>query len=605
MERPFRLGVAAGALLSLACFTAIDAHAQVVVPPASEIPLPPKPESDSAKVRTDTIQPAFGRMPAPQIAEIGSPLQWDRDELFASGAFTVADLLERVPGATSFRTGWLASPKLVAVNGDFGRLRIFFDGLEIDDIDPRNGAVLDLNLVQIWTLEHVSVERLANELRVYLRSWQVDRTSPYTRTDVYTGDEDTNVYRGFYGKRFFNGAALQAAGHQYSTTAARLGGGGDALSFMVRTGVAKPLWSVDAVVSRTRQTRVLQPSFGEGLSIPDFDGQSNFAYLRGGIGKPALGPWLHLVASTMRLAETSRRTSAADALTRRVVADTADTTSSRNQYLLAAGYSRGVLQASVYDRVRSLSGESFHSPGARLELGNAIGLVTVSAERDGFRGATRGDAALRFSPLPSVAIAGAVSRATTNDQRFELRPPTQTSARVELGVRVFRAWLSAGYLTRDTALLQPPRVFDTAYTPTAAGRSSAGFMTLRGRIFKEAGVDIVATRWSSAAFYQPRYQARSEANLVTRWSSRFPSGNFGLKAAIVHDYRGDIAFPVAGGRVITEASGTVSGLLEIRIMRAVISYQVRNIAGELYQITPGFFMPRTINFYGVRWEFWN
>ena len=591
--------------MSLACITAMDAHAQVVVPPASEVPIPPKPESDSAKIRADTIQPAFSHMPAPQIAEIGSQLQWNREELFASGAFTVADLLERVPGATSFRTGWLASPKLVAVNGDFGRLRIFFDGLEIDDIDPRNGAVLDLNLVQLWTLEQVSVERFANELRVYLRSWQVDRTSPYTRTDVSTGDEDTNVYRGFYGKRFFNGAAVQAAGQQYSTTAARLGGGGDALSFMVRTGIARPSWSVDAFVNRTRQTRVLQPTFGEGLSLPDFDAQSNFAYLRAGIGTLRRGPWLQAVASTMRLAETSRRTPVADASTRRVVADTADTTSSRNQYLLAAGYSRGRLEASVHNRVRTFSGESFQSPGARLELGNTFGLVTLSAERDGFRGSTRGDAALRFSPLPSFAIAGAVSRASTNDQRSALEPPAQTSARLELGLRVFRAWLSAGYLTRDTALLQPPRVFDSAYTATATGRSSAGFLALRGRVFREVGIDIVATRWNSAAFYQPRYQARSEANLVTRWSSRFPSGNFGLKAALVHDYRGDIAFPVADGSVVAAASGTVSGLLEIRIMRAIVSYQVRNITGELYQIAPDFFMPRTINFYGVRWEFWN
>lgn len=544
-------------------------------------------------------------MPAPQIAEIGPQLQWDREELFASGAFTVADLLERVPGATSFRTGWLASPKLVAVNGDFGRLRIFFDGLEIDDIDPRNGAVLDLNLVQIWTLEHVSIERFANELRVYLRSWQVERTSPYTRTDVSTGDEDTNLYRGFYGRRFFNGAALQAAGQQYSTTAARLGGGGDALSFLVRTGIAMPSWSVDAFVSRTRQTRVLQPTLGEALALPDFSAQSNFAYLRGGIGKPGMGPWLQVVASTMRLAETSRRTSPADALTRGVVADTADTTTSRNQYLLAAGFSRGVLEASVHNRVRTLPGESFHSPGGRLELRNAIGLVTLSAERDGFRGSTRGDVAARISPLSSIAISGAVSRATTGEQRFELQPPSQTSARLELGLRVFRAWLSAGYLTRDTALLLPPRVFDTAYIASSAGRSSAGFLTLRGRVFREVGIDIAATRWNTAAFYQPRYQARSEANLVTRWSSRFPSGNFGLKAALVHDYRGDIAFPVASGSVIAPASGTISGLLEIRIMRAVISYQVRNISAEFYQITPDFLMPRTINFYGVRWEFWN
>jgi hypothetical protein len=48
-----------------------------------------------------------------------------------------------------------------------------------------------------------------------------------------------------------------------------------------------------------------------------------------------------------------------------------------------------------------------------------------------------------------------------------------------------------------------------------------------------------------------------------------------------------------------------SGLLEIRILKAVISYQVRKLAGLTYQIVPDFYMPRVINIYGVRWDFVN
>ncbi|HEX2721692.1 MAG TPA: hypothetical protein VHM24_02140, partial [Gemmatimonadaceae bacterium] len=126
-----------------------------------------------------------------------------------------------------------------------------------------------------------------------------------------------------------------------------------------------------------------------------------------------------------------------------------------------------------------------------------------------------------------------------------------------------------------------------------------------GQLYKDIGIDIMGTRWDSAGFYQPRYQSRSEVNLVTRWLSRFPSGSFGLKAAFIHEYRTEVAFPTAAGVRRTNTSGIMSALLEIRIMRGVATYQVRNILGDQYQIVPDFFMPRAISVYGLRWEFWN
>ncbi|MGK2962829.1 MAG: hypothetical protein ACSLFK_11875, partial [Gemmatimonadaceae bacterium] len=127
------------------------ATAQEVVPPASEIPIPPRPASDTAEApRADTIQPPFGRALGPRSADIGPQYEWNREEMFASGALTVADLLERVPGITGFRSGWLASPKFVAMNGDLGRTRIFYDGVEIDNLDPRSAPLLDLTTMDIW-----------------------------------------------------------------------------------------------------------------------------------------------------------------------------------------------------------------------------------------------------------------------------------------------------------------------------------------------------------------------------------------------------------------------------------------------------------------------
>lgn len=581
--------------------------AQVVVPPSSEVPLPAKPATDSAAPRPDTIQPPFGRSPLPRTGDIGERYAWDRTELLASGALSVADLLDRVPGAISFRTGWLLSPKLVAVNGDLRKVRLFYDDLELDNLDPRAGAMLDLTTVQLWTLESLTVERLGNEMRVHLRSWRVDRTTPYTRTDVFTGDEETNLYRGFYGKRFGGGQGIQLAAQQLGTTAARLGGGGDALSVMVRAGVARSRWSVDLFANRSHHTRVFQPTFGNGLSIPEFDGTYTLAYARAAIGSPSSGPWGQLVASTMRLAETSGFTAAAEATQRRVVLDTADTTTNRAQYLLSGGLTRGPVSVLVGHRIRAGDDKTSHSPHARLEFATSFAFASAYAERNGQSMTNRGDAVVRVTPLPFLAVAGAVSRVSPDDSAGTIDTrPGSTEARIEAGVRIMRRpWFSVGFITRDTAVLAAPVLFDTSYVPVAVSRRQGAYVALRGRLYKDIGVDVVATQWDDGGYYQPRYQSRSEINIITSWLSRFPSGNFGFKAVLVYDQRSATDYPVALGVRRAAESGIASALIEIRIMRGIISYQVRNVAGLNHQTVPDFFMPRAINLYGVRWEFWN
>jgi hypothetical protein len=45
--------------------------------------------------------------------------------------------------------------------------------------------------------------------------------------------------------------------------------------------------------------------------------------------------------------------------------------------------------------------------------------------------------------------------------------------------------------------------------------------------------------------------------------------------------------------------------LEIRILRGVLNYQLRNALNRRYELVPGLRMPGAINFYGLRWEFAN
>ena len=97
-----------------------------------------------------------------------------------------------------------------------------------------------------------------------------------------------------------------------------------------------------------------------------------------------------------------------------------------------------------------------------------------------------------------------------------------------------------------------------------------------------------------------------ELFLRTDLLDRFPTNNFGLMASVIHEYRSGVRFPV-GPTDVLMAPGyrTISTLLEIRILRATVSWQFRNVLGERYRQVPDFLMPRQTNFYGVRWSFTN
>jgi hypothetical protein len=585
---------------------AANLPAQIVPPDVSAIPLPVKPPTDSAgadttRAKADTIQPPFGRFADPVLTEIGPQYQWNRKELFATGALTLVDLLERIPQLTILRSGWLATPQVGAFNGDFQRIRIFYDGLELDNLDPANGGILDLSTVQLWTLEHVSIERTASEARIYLRSWRVENTTPYTRVDVATGNEETNLYRGYYGKRFDRGQILQLAAQQYGVTSSRFAGSGDALSLLGRAGVGRGNWSVDAFVNRTHPTRGVQRAALDRPTIPALDATHTAAYVRAAFGGANSGPWAQLTAGSLRFKGREAVTTIdANGVT---VTDTVASSISEAQYDLSGGYTRGPARLELRDRLRSIGGATYNSVSGRLDFVTRFALISGFAESDGFRRATNADVGMRLHPLSFVALSASAAQTVARADNISF--PSSRSARGEIGVKVLGPWISLGVFTLDTAAVPPPVVYDTLLLPTSVSRSTGTTASVRGPLGRGFGIDAYVTRWESEQPYRPRYQSRSEINFVSSFPRRFPSGNFELRAAGVFDYRGHNTFPLAAGDAEVVAAKIISAILEIRIMRAVISYQQRNILAYQHEIIPGFEMPRVLAIYGVRWEFWN
>jgi hypothetical protein len=571
---------------------------------------PPRPDTggvapDTTAARdslADTLQAPLARAEAPAIEPT---YRWSREAMFASGAQTLAELLSVIPGVTPFRSGWISTPAVLSYLGDPARVRVFYDGLELDGLDPRTGEILDLVEVPLWTIEEVRVERAADELRVHLRSWRVRTTTPVTRTDIYTGDEDTNLYRGFFGRRFGNGLAFQLAGQQYSTSSRRTSDQGDALSIFSRIGWSRGAWNVDGTVVRTSRHRGAQAPSASGATgppIPALDARRTDAYVRLAYGDPERGMWGQAIAGSNAFHETTTGTGVTP-VPGEPVPDP-DTTRSMAQYVFTGGITRGPLRVSVSDRLEVRESERLNGQAARLSFEHGWSAVSVFGERSPADSTMRAGAIGRLSLTDFLWLGGAISQRRDDEERSGAADVL--SWRGEAGVRLGTISLSGGVLARDSVVLRPLVVYNPQYAAVDDSAAFGAFATIRGALWRDLFIDASGVRWDGEGPYRPQYQSRVQLYLSTRWLSRFPTGNFGFMAGVTHNYRSDVCFPRADAtcdRAIQHRSFTAR--VELQILQAVLTFELDNPQLAPYERVPGFVMPRGVSYYGVRWEFYN
>ena len=129
---------------------------------------------------------------------------------------------------------------------------------------------------------------------------------------------------------------------------------------------------------------------------------------------------------------------------------------------------------------------------------------------------------------------------------------------------------------------------------------------MRGKFWRDVGLDVAAIKWGEERGFRPTYQSRSRLYIDTGWLSRFPSGSLNILFAITHEYRTQVPFLLDKAVVLRSSQYRTLGLqLEIRLLQATLNYQFRNVLNEIYEQVPGFLTPRPVQFYGVRWNFFN
>lgn len=524
--------------------------------------------------------------------------------MFASGALTLAELLATVPGLRVGAAGFINVPTAAHWYGQPGRVRVYVDGVEWDVLDPRAGGSIDLATIPIWPMEDVVAERAAGELRVHLRSWRAERTTADTRTDVLTGSENSNLYRGFFGKRLQTGLGLQLAAQQYSTTNFNTGGNGDALGAFARIGFARASWSVDATALRLARNRADARRFITAASpvndaIGRFRGRDVAAYVRAAYrNADSTGVWATLTAATLQYVED-------DSAARVATAADADSVVSQSQWIATLGYTQGALRVSGTARLRAQAGETRLAPALRASWSASRAAVALFAESGGPDSTTRLDASARLQLLRWLHLGASASQYSPQDEAAE--GPARLTTRAQLGFVFADRWLTVGAVQRGEARVLGLAAFDTAYVPTVLAAASGIEVGLHGPLIGPLSLRWSAISWGSEeALYRSSLESHAELRIETALRKQLPRADFNLTFAATHDYQNDYLAPDGSGGVMrAKGASAIGTLLDIRIKDAHVFWYNRNFTGKVYETVPGYLMPRLVQMYGIRWQFWN
>ncbi len=578
----------------------------------------------------DTVRAPIARFERPPTYDLqGDRLLLDRKQILSSGSINLADLLDRVPGVATFRSGWMAGLHTASYNGDFSRVRVFVDGIELDPVEARNGGVLDLDDIPLWTLEELRIERTPGEVRVWLRSWSYEKTIPFTRADIFTGDRNTNGFRGLFARRYDNGFVLQVGAQQAATQTGQVSafttsgtkknaGDGSQQVINSRIGWSKRRLTIDLYGNVSQRDRDAQRARKDFTPLPAFKGARRDAYLRVGFGDTATGFWSQavLAVAATRLDGVGDSASSGSGGTSNGAVEGPDTATvasrdslrSRTQQMIAIGYRAKGWQYSFVDRVRPVNGRSFHSPALRASVGSARLGGGLYAERRGIDSTTRVDLYSRVELRPWLVLALSQSRRRPSGD--SLRPATTTS-RAEAGLRLGRFNFGGGVIREDTVAYRSPVLLGASGALLDAGPATGFMGSARGRLFKDLSLDVQGLRWNTAQFGRPRMNVRTELALVSEWRSRFPKGQFGFSLRLTYDMRSEVPFfyglktDKSADIRSTVPANVMNALMEIRIQRATLFYVYRNLTGGDYEQIPGLTMPPAVQMYGVRWEFFN
>jgi len=149
-------------------------------------------------------------------------------------------------------------------------------------------------------------------------------------------------------------------------------------------------------------------------------------------------------------------------------------------------------------------------------------------------------------------------------------------------------------------------LFDPRFAAAELEPATGLEVSLGGPLWGPFTVSWRGLRWQAPGVYRPQVESRGEIRVASDFKRQIKRGTFGLSAAAIHEYRGGMVVPLIGGGTRETLGASVVGtVLDMRLGSAHIFWHNRNALGKVYETVPGFLMPRLVQLYGVRWDFWN
>lgn len=557
--------------------------------------------------------------------------EWDRAALLASTALTLGDLLERVPSAVVYRSGFLGMPEGLSLLGmNAGRVDVLLDGYVLD---PLAAGALDLSRIELVTLERVRVVRRMDGARVELTSASPTSHRPYSRVEAATGYFDTEIFRGlFLAPRFLFGP-LGLGIERVETDGLRSREGANRLTLWGTWALTRERWGVQLEGRRSTLERE------EGAPLAGELRRSDLV-LRGR-AEPTAGLVLEAYAGTSSLAPELPEDTLPDeggespppdpeepGATLPLPDSISRTAVDGRQVGVRAALRRGPLWARGAVRHRDADG----LPGLAAELaagGRVAGMLELHGGLDwadwDAESAAGWDVRAVAGPFRGVRLVGEYGSGTrgvpfSGDSLLGVRVGERTAWRVGAEVTLPWAQVSGGYVSLSTDSVPG---LGLEFDPRAdfydgwVGEDDAvtGWeVTGRVRLFWEP---LSVRGWFNAfeGRIWPYLPGRSWNTALVYDHRPLTSGNLQVHARLEQQHRGavwgrNIEAPGESEEFVPEAAllpvlDVVNFHLQLRILDVWAFLRWENILNAQGDIVAGRPILPQRTFYGVKWQFWN
>ncbi len=587
------------------------------LPPAgarADTTRPAAPPAAGDTTRADTVPPPDSLSPdtfRAQLPRLGAPpgplptpgrIVFDHDALWYSGALTLGELLERVPGVFLVRAGWYGRPEVVHYAGQgASSVQLFWDGFALDPLG-RDSAGVDLSQISIGLLQRVEVEVLPTVLRVYLFSDGQPVRRARTETSFATGDASTNTYRIRYLNRWKDGAGV-GVGVEYLGTDAGLAASGHSNNL---TLWGKGTWAPSSRVgveyqfvsaSANRDAFMVNGAGGTQFAIGNPESHRTDMFLRGYVASRDDGMGLRFDAL-------AGSTSYTDSLA----------TLNRDQLQGAAivGYRAEHWSGELTTRVRDTSTpfevqlRAAASPFSALTLSGSADAQALVAGRHSL------DLSLGAEWRPWTALA---VHAAGRMRNAVAAPAVLTDTAQRVTDLVAGASLSGRLLDLDVSVTQHGGfvaplygVFDSlvpAY-PSQQVRTVTATFAFRPTLYLTLSGWVRQPLDPLSSAYEPPYHSRIWATFRSRLLPILRRNAFDFTAEVSMEgwSHGALGAQANGDPVLLAGATVFDYRAEMRLVGAALFWEYRNARAERYSVIPGVSMSQGQR-YGVRWEFTN